>query len=295
MISIDWKATAPAGKLMPRDFYLERDPPIMLLVDTSILTTTGRAPGSLSKTLLGELASLLANAQLARSPIGLILYDERGVIAKIEARLGVANRERILHTLLEGSRHASAAVPVARQTSKPRSGLAAETQNITRQLESVRTEPISEVFAWFARAVLPFYRNAMSRYLPKLRKEGVFRAFEAVLDLAEPMLVIAFSDGRDKLDGLFEGARNASVLNHRVVVVILADSGRKAVTERLSESEPTGTRTIMRSPGELWNAVNAEILQMSISRLTANCSRDLRNGIGARRSAIVGRRIVITI
>jgi len=251
---------------MARDFYLERDPPIILLVDTSALAITERATGSNSKTLLGELASLLANAQLARSPIGLILYDDRAVTAKIEARVGVENRERILRKLLERAKHAPAGVSVTRQASKPYSGLAAETQTITRQLESVRTEPTSEVFAWFARAVLPFYRNAMSRYLPRLRKEGVFRAFEAVLDLAEPMLVIAISDGRKNLDGLYEGAGYASMLNHQVVVVILADSGRKALTELLSDSEPIRTRTIVCSLGELWNAVNAEILEIARRR-----------------------------
>ena len=264
---IDWKATARAGKLMSRDFYLERDPPLMLLVDASILVIAGRATGPDSKTLLGGLATLLANAQLARSPIGLILYDERTVVAKIEPRLGVANRERMLHTLLKRAKHAPVAVSVARETSKPYSGLAAETQTVTRQLESVRTEPISEVFAWFARAVLPFYRNAMSRYLPRLRKEGVFKAFEAVCESTEPMLVLAISDGQKNLDGLSEGAKHASVLNHRVVVVvILADSDRNALTERLSDLEPTGTGTIVCSPGELWYAVNAEILETTRTR-----------------------------
>jgi len=131
----------------------------------------------------------------------------------------------------------------------------------------VRTESISEVFARFARAILSFYRNATSRYFPRLRKEGVFRAFEAVADLAEPMLVIAISDGRKNLDGLYEGAGNASMLNHQVVVVILADSARKALAERLSDSGPTGTRTLVCSPGELWNAVNAEILERTRTRL----------------------------
>ena len=154
---------------------------------------------------------------------------------------------------------------VVRQTSEPYSGLATQNQTITRQLESVRTEPISEVFACFARAVLPFYRNAMSRYLSRLRKEGVFKAFEAVCDSAEPMLVIAISDGRRNLDGLSEGAKHASVLKHRVVVVVLADSG-KVLAERLSDSEPTGTRTIVCSPGELWYAVNAEILETTRTR-----------------------------
>jgi len=263
---IDWKATARAGRLMVRDFYLERDPPIMLLVDASILNIAERATGSLPKTLLGELASLLANAQLAPSPIGLILYDDRAVIAKIEAGLGLEIRERILHTLLERTKRASAAMPVTRQTSRPYSTLAAETQTIAGQLASARTEPVPEVFAWFARAVLPFYRKAMSRDLPRLRKEGVFKAFEAVCDLAEPALVIAISDGRKNVDGLYGGANRASVLNHRVVVVILTHSGRNTLTKRLSDSEPIGRRALLCSPGDLWDAVNAEILEMSRGR-----------------------------
>ena len=130
----------------------------------------------------------------------------------------------------------------------------------------LRTEPIPELFAWFAGAVLPFHRKAMSRYLPRLRKEGLFKAFEAVCGLTEPMLVIVISDDRENLDGLYEGANRASVLNHRVVVVILAHSGGETLTERLSGSALSGTQTEICSPGELWNAVNRRILETSRER-----------------------------
>jgi len=262
---IDWKATARVGKLMARDFYLERDPPIMLLVDASVLAITDGAAGSNPKTLLGELASLLASVQLAPSPIGIILYDDRRVIANIGARVGVENRERILHTLLQRAKYAPAAVSVTQQTAKPCSSLAVETQAITRRLESVRSEPISEVFAWFAQTILPFYRSAASRYLTRLRNEGVFKAFEAVCDPGQRVLVIAISDGRKNLDALYQGVRHASALNNRVIVA-LVHVGRNASSEWTRDSDPIGTRTILCSLGELWHDVNAEILDISRSR-----------------------------
>jgi len=108
----------------------------MLLVSASILTITERPTGSFSKTLLGEPANLLANVQLARSPIGLMLHDDRAVIAKIEARLGLENRKRILRTLLDRAKHVSAAAPVTWLTISPCSRLAAEIQTIAGQLAS---------------------------------------------------------------------------------------------------------------------------------------------------------------
>jgi uncharacterized protein (DUF58 family) len=263
---IDWKATARIGKLMARDFYLERDPPIVLLVDTSVLTVTERATGSISKTLLGELASLLANAQLARNPIGLILYDDRAVIAKIEARPGLENRERILHTLLEGTKHASAAMPVTRQTSKPYYSLAAETETIAGQLASAKTEPIRELFASFAVAVLPFYRKAMSRYLPSLRREGVFKAFEVVCELPEPVLMIAISDGRTNLDGLFEGSRYAATFNHRVILAIVSWRGGPLPIETLSDLNEARILATRCTAEDLWMAIDTKIALMSGAR-----------------------------
>jgi uncharacterized protein (DUF58 family) len=264
---IDWKATARTGKLMAREFYLERDPPIVLLIDASTLTRAERTAESPSDSLLGEVASLMANAQLARTPMGLVLYDDRAVIAKIQARLGVENRERILHTLLGKTKCASATMPTMQETRRPRASLARETRTMTRQLASQgKTEPFGELFSSFASAVLPFYRQAISRYPLRLRQEGVFKAFEAIRDLLEPALVIAISDGETNLDGLCEGSRQASTLNHRVIVALVVRFGKKVSAEWLSDLEKTGTRVVECTPEMLWDAVNAEMLQMSRRR-----------------------------
>jgi uncharacterized protein (DUF58 family) len=261
---IDWKATARTGKLMAREFYLEREPAIVLLMDASTLTRAGRAAGLLSNSLLGELASLMANAQFARVPLGLVLYDDRAVLAKIDARSGLENRERILRTLLERGKHASATMPTTQGTSRPRASLARETRNMARQLASYgKTEPFGELLSSFASIVLPFYRQAIAKYPRRLRQEGAFKAFETVRDLPEPVLVIAISDGKTDLDGLYEGARHASMSNHRVVIAILGHPDRTRLTEWLSTSEQMGIRTVLCPPEQLWSAVNAELLEMS--------------------------------
>jgi len=240
----------------------------MLLIDSSSLAVAERTTGSVRKSLIGELAGLLANSQLARSPIGLILYDDRTIITKIEAGPGLENRERILRTFLQRTKHASVTKSSAQRTSTPYCSLPGEAGVIARQLASPgKTEPVRGPFALFAEAVLPFYRKAWSGYVPRLRKEGMFKAFEAICDLTEPVLVIAISDGRKNLDGLYGGAKRASALNHRVVVMILARSWRDSLTQLLSDSEAIGTRTVICSVGELWNAVNAEMLEMSRERL----------------------------
>ena len=269
---IDWKATARAGKLMARDFYLERDPPIMLLIESSSLAVAERTTGSVRKSLIGELAGLLADSQLARSPIGLILYDDRTIITKIEAGLGLENRERILRALLQRTKHASATKPSAQQTSRPYSSLAGEADAIARQLASPgKTEPVRGPFASFADAVLPFYRKTMSGYLPRLRKEGVFKAFEVICDLTEPVLVIAISDGKTSWVGLCEGARYAAMLNHWVIVGILSWAEKDSASEPLPNFA-SRVRVVQCVPEGLWRAVGAEILAASRARLIRESS-----------------------
>ena len=72
---VDWKATARTGKLMVKEFYLERQPPIMLLIDSSrTMKATGKGESLLSQLLAG-LPNLLTSFRPA-TPIGLTLYDE---------------------------------------------------------------------------------------------------------------------------------------------------------------------------------------------------------------------------
>ncbi len=106
----------------------------------------------------------------------------------------------------------------------------------------------------------------MSRRLSKLRKEGVFRAFEIISDLPDPTLVIAISDGKTNWVGLCEGARYAAMLNHGVIVGIRTWAEKGGATEPLQDLG-NGVRAVRCAPEDLWRAVSAEILEASRARL----------------------------
>lgn len=262
---IDWKATARTGKLMAREFYLERDPPMILVIDVATFDMT--AEESLSANLLRELASLMANTELARNPVGLILYDERVVIANIEIGAGLKNRERVLRTLIDQTQHTSVTIRPARETSRPYASLAEETHTIEKQLTvSNRTNPLAELSTSFASKLLPFFRKAMSGYLSRLNEKGVFKAFDIVSGVREPSLVVAISGDMASLDGLYEGARYATMSNHRVIIAILGHPDKARLDEWILPSEQAGIRTVSCRPEQLWSLVNAQLLEMSRTR-----------------------------
>ena len=90
---------------MMRESCLEREPPIVLLIDASTLAkTTNETP---SKSLLAAVASLMANTELARTHVGLVLYDEHSIIASIQTGPGMENREQILRTLVKETERAT--------------------------------------------------------------------------------------------------------------------------------------------------------------------------------------------
>jgi uncharacterized protein (DUF58 family) len=93
---IDWKATARTSKLMTREYRPETDPPIILIVDSSLLTDQSAVTSVLGK--------LVWDGQLSGNAIGLILFGEHSILSNIEPRVGVANRRRILQTTIEASR-----------------------------------------------------------------------------------------------------------------------------------------------------------------------------------------------
>jgi hypothetical protein len=126
-----------------------------------------------------------------------------------------------------------------------------------------KTLPYSENLSSFARVILPYYREAGTKHLRRIRREGVFRAFEMIRILPEPVLVITISDGMTNLDGLSEGARYAAMLKHRVVLAIIAHPKKPPPLKTLSDLERFGIRILKCNPEELCKAVGAEILAMS--------------------------------
>jgi hypothetical protein len=265
---IDWKATARTGKLMTRESYLERDPTIMLMVDVSSMNTRRHGP-SILEAFLNEAGNLLA-AIRPTSPMGLILYDRREVVANIEARQGVNSRERILRTLLERSKPTSAPAPLERRAIRPYADLARETKALMRESAFVaKTKWYWERLSTFASFILPFYERAESKYFDRLRGQGAFKAFEIICTFPEPVLVIVISDGETNLDGLAEGAKNAKIMNHQVVLAILSELEPTKRIEIFSDLERQGVAILEYRPGELSRTINAEILKLAHSRSIA--------------------------
>lgn len=261
--SIDWKSTARAGKLMTRESYLERDPTIMLMIDISSSMNTRRQQPSVLEGLLNEAGNLLAAIRPA-SPLGLILYDKRGVIENIEARQGVNSRERILRTLLERAKSTSAPAPLERRAIRPHIDLARETNSLIRgSALAPKTRAYWERFSSFASLILPFYQKAESKYFERAKRQGAFKAFESICTFPEPVFVIVISDGKTDLDGLVEGAKNAALAGHRVVLAILADPVKHRPADGFSELQEFGIQIFRTKPDQLLRTISAATLQMS--------------------------------
>jgi uncharacterized protein (DUF58 family) len=261
--SIDWKATARTGKLMTRESYLERDPTIMLMIDVS-MSTRGHG-SSVLEAFLSEAGNLLKAIGPA-TPLGLILYDKRSVIANIEAMQGVNSREKILRTLLEKAETTPARAPLERRAIRGYPGLARETNALIRESAiGAKTKAHWERLSLLTSFILPFYQRAESKFFERLKRQGVFKAFEIICAFPEPALMIVISDGETNFDGLVEGAKNARMLNHKVVLVIIEVLVQERI-EMLSALQDLGVGTLICRPKELSQAINAEILSLSHSR-----------------------------
>jgi uncharacterized protein (DUF58 family) len=259
--SINWKATARRGKLMTTESYLERDPTIMLMIDTSSSMNTRRDGSSVLEAFLSEAGNLLKAIRPA-SPLGLILYDKRMVIENIEARQGVNGRERILRRLLETRKDTSVPALLEPQAIRPYANLAREADTLIRKSAfAIETKAYWETLCSFASFVLPFYRRSESKYFERVRGQGAFKAFQIICSLPEPVLVIVISDGETNPDGLAEGAKKARILNHQVILATLAAPEPTKQIGTSSDLEGHGVRVLRCRPEELSRAINAEILK----------------------------------
>jgi len=263
---IDWKATARTGKLMTRESYLERDPTIILMVDVSSSMNTRRFGSSILEALLNEAGNFLAAIRIT-SPIGLILYDRQEVVANIEAWQGVDSRERILRTLLERSKTTSVLASPERRIVRSYADLARATNSLMRESAfAARTKGYWERLSTFASFVLPFYQRAESKYFDRVRGKGAFKAFEIICAFPEPVLVIVISDGKSNLDGVAQGAKNAKILNHEILLVILGSADPADQIELASDLQHQGVGVLRCRPEQLSGAVNAKILELSHRR-----------------------------
>jgi len=268
---IDWKATARTGKLMSRDFYLERELPIMLLIDASASMRAKRNGGSLLSELVGEVGDLLASTRpSAASPVGLVMFDERDVVAYIEPKSGQMNRDRVLQALVQRAELADAGPSLQREEGYQKT--AREIEAMESEAASLsKTKPFCERSFALVSRILPFYKTAASKRISKLKNQGAFKAFQIVCSLHDAVLVITVSDGKTNLDALCEGARRATALNHRVLIIVLSPSvyGEAVKTQGSSDLEKFGLRALRCVPGQLWKTVHSETLIVARTRLLA--------------------------
>lgn len=251
--SINWKATARTGNLIVKESYLERDPPILLLIDVACLTTA-----------LAEMTKLLAATELSASSVGLMLYDETKVVAQIQPAAGLVNKKAVLRSMVERTRpSATPPKPRVGVTERPYRSFAEERLALERALFLHGVRPITEKLVVLADFILPFLRSAESKRLQELRGQPVFRAFESASQLKERALVLAVSGGQGNLNGLFEGAVYASRAGHEVIVAILNPKFWSASKEIV----PDGIGLINCTAGELLSSLKTTILTMSRRRL----------------------------
>jgi uncharacterized protein (DUF58 family) len=264
--TIYWKATARAGKLMARESYLERDPTIILMVDVSASMNARTYGPSILEGFLNEAGNFLAAIRIA-SPMGLILYDRHRVVANIEARQGVDNRERIVRTLLERSKTRSVLLSPERQIIRPYADWYRATNSMMRNSAfTVRTKGYWERLSTFASFVLPFYERAESKYFEHVRGQGAFKAFEIICTFREPVLVIVISDGKSNLDGVAQGAKSTRILDHEIILVVIGSVEPTDQIELMSDLQHQGIGVLRCRPDELSRAVNAKILELSHRR-----------------------------
>jgi len=265
---IHWRASARTGRLMAKEFYSEKDPTIMLLIDASASMRTPAPQGSVFDALTAEVANFLATAAPAGSSTGLIMFDETRVLAIVDPRAGADNRERILRELLiRGSQRTSLnASPQVVYIGRS-NDTAIRMQELQRILDRTdRKAPLFDRLSSFASNILPFYSRAMSNRFRELRKKGAFAAFEATCELGESALVIAITDGKTNWNALYEGSRKATVYGHRVLIVIVSHTYETEPRNAFSEKTWEGVRTINCHASDIWTTVNSEIIALSRGR-----------------------------
>lgn len=244
---IDWKATARTGQLMVKEFSLEKQPTVMLLIDASMKRTSG---GSTFNALVAALPDLMASLG-DDTPIGLILFSEDSVVKYIPARLGEHQKQTILRALLESK------VPDVTPT------------NTAPESPELTSPEIYQFQRRFDRAftkISMFYKDISTRRQERFRAQGAFMAFQSALMTPGQTLMIALTDGRSNMKGLIDGARTATISKHRVIIALLSEHGKGRTDHRVPELKAGRIEMRTCSPGELPLIMETEIGRLSRER-----------------------------
>lgn len=252
MHDVDWKATARTGNLMVKEFYLEREPSIVLLIDASRTMKVAKEGSSTLTKLLAILPSLLASLK-PDTPIGLILHDEDSILADIPLRTGSNQHEFIMRHVFAAASSTTRKLNV-RQHTKP--------QPPSRNKHRVR-----QAFDSLPTSIQHFYNESLVRQRELSQTQGAFIAFSRTCLLAERCLILAITDGRTNFEGIIGGARVAALSGHRPIVIILTNYPR--IQTSFTFPEPRGTPVRVRQcyPEKLPFVVKTEVTRIGQVRI----------------------------
>jgi hypothetical protein len=256
---IDWKATARTGQLIARDFYAEKDPTIMLLIDISALKQAMTAAGA--AIMLTQFMNLFSDPFIAMSPIGMVMFDQRSVVAHLDPQVGPEGRTRLRHMLFEKIDYDVDLSGQLGDSSRSYVELVRNRQAlVAHSTREGRGNPFGDLVQSLASKVLPFYDVAISTHLLRVKGQGAFKAFEIIATLTEPTLTVCLASRNTKASGLYEGARLAATLNHRVVLALIdPHEYAEESADQFRGLTNLGVRLVTTTPDRLWRTVNKEL------------------------------------
>jgi uncharacterized protein (DUF58 family) len=239
--SIDWKSTARTGKFIVKEFYPETDPAVMLVVDKRVMT----GGGELEAGILVQLGGLAITFG-ASTILGMITYDEGGIIDQVLPASGVQSRRQILRSLLTTT---SNVPPLSHGFTALYSDLV-ETIRLMKLISI--NQPLGRVDI-YARDTLPYYQSMAAKHSIKLLKSGAFRALETTASLPPSLIIVVSSLDRD-LSGLCEGAISANAAGHRVIIAVIGNA-RDYLPPELSALNELGIQVRQSGGADLLNTI----------------------------------------
>ena len=219
---IHWKASARLNKLMTKELLAEVDEAtgesasVSLIIDQGGTMARG-PPGATELDFAVNVASYVVKSAIARgNRIGLVTYDDQGVVTSLKAELSLPHASRVVRSLNE----IEPGIPLR----APRAKLdvtGADVVRVNRHFAATDDEESDEDVRHFRHVVSYMYARGEG-YLHSLKRAPAFRAIAASLKRPQGQsTIVIVSDLENDFSPLTEGVRLATRRGARVCVVAL--------------------------------------------------------------------------
>jgi Protein of unknown function DUF58 len=259
---IDWKATARMGKMMSKEFYLEEERAVMLVIDSTVKQTL-LMQNNLWMEFLIDAERLLGSIRTSTS-VGLAVYSERGIDIALNPEPGIAHRTKIIDTISN--------LQTGTPTEPTRDRLLFQLETMAQSYSPSRdhfakgTSGMRQASS-FTLALAPFFESITRRHGTRVRKEGEFKALQEIDKALQPSLIIIIASDNSNPGKLVERVRMAISPKHRVILVILSTlETLKGMQKKLSLGN-FGVQILRCPPNRLRSTIRTEILQMTHERI----------------------------